>query len=129
MDDNDNDGDDDDDDVTYRDLYAVQGNYVIGLSSFSSTLKKIVVCRSCEDCSLELLDCGERASCASSLMFRYNSCHYSRSFCSVSGTLGRTSFPVGTSKIEKRNDIVYNCILGRRLVGIGFNKLSSITLH
>ena len=82
------------------------------------------MCKACEECNLEFFDCGKKASCASFLMFRCDSCHYSRSFWSVSGTFGRSSFPVGASKIKKRNDMVYNCILDGRLVGIGFNKLS-----
>ena len=76
----DNDDDGVDDDVTYRDHYAVPGNYIIDLSSFSSILKEMAVCRSCEEGSLELFDCGEKASCPSLLKFRCDSCHYSRSF-------------------------------------------------
>ena len=52
--------DGDDDDVTPRDVYAVQGNYVIDLNSFSSILREVAMCRACEVGSLELFDSGEK---------------------------------------------------------------------
>ena len=48
--------DDDGDDVTTRDVFAVQGNYVIDLNSFSSILREVAMCRACEVVSLELFD-------------------------------------------------------------------------
>ena len=39
--------DGDDDDVTPRDVYAVQGNYVTDLNSFSSILREVAMCRAC----------------------------------------------------------------------------------
>ena len=75
--------------------------YIIDLSSFSSILKEIAVCKSCEEGNLELFDCGEKATCAFLLMLRCDSCHYSISFWSVSDTFGRSSFPVGVSKFKK----------------------------
>ena len=116
--------DGDDDDATPRDVYAVQGNYVIDLNSFSSILREVAMCRTCEVGSLELVDSGEKTSCATFLILRCDSCHYSRSFWSVSGTFGKSSVSVSDSKIRMRNDMVYNSILGGRLVGIGLDKLS-----
>ena len=51
---------DDGDDVTPRDVYAVQGNYVIDLNSFSSILREVAMSRACEVGSLELFDSGKR---------------------------------------------------------------------
>ena len=116
--------DDDDDDVTTSDVYAVQGNYVIDLNSFSSILREVSMCRACEVGSLELFDSGKKESCATFLILRCNYCHYSRSFWSVSGTFGKSSLSVSDSKIRMRNDMVYSSILGGRLVGIGLEKLS-----
>ena len=81
--------DGDDDDVTPRDVYAVQGNYVIDLNSFSSILREVAMCRACEVGSLELFYSGENTSCATFLVLRCNSCHYSKSSWSVSGTFGK----------------------------------------
>ena len=49
-----------DDDVTTRDIYAVQGNYVIDLNSFSSISREVAMCRACEVGSLELFNSGTR---------------------------------------------------------------------
>ena len=49
-----------DDDVTTRDIYAVQGNYVIDLNSFSSISREVAMCRACEVVSLELFNSGTR---------------------------------------------------------------------
>ena len=114
----------DDDDVTPKDVYAVQGNYVIDLNSFSSILREVAMCRACEVGSLELFDSGKKESCSTFLILRCNSCHYSKSFWSVSGTFGKSSVSVSSSKIRMRNDMVYSSILGGRLVGIGLDKLS-----
>ena len=57
-------------------------------------------------------------------MLRCDSCHYCRYFWSVSGKFGKSSLPVGDSKIRIRNDMVYSSILGGRLVGISLTKLS-----
>ena len=116
--------DDDDDDITTTDVYAVQGNYVIDLNSFSSIIREVAMCRACEVGSLELFDSGQKESCATFLILRCNSCHYSRSFWSVSGTFGKSSVSVSASKIRMRNDMVYSSILGGRLIGIGLEKLS-----
>ena len=116
--------DSDDYDVTPKDVYAVQGNYVIDLNSFSSILREVAMCRACEVGSLELFDSGKKESCSTFLILRCNSCHYSKSFWSVSGTFGKSSVSVSSSKIRMRNDMVYSSILGGRLVGIGLDKLS-----
>ena len=117
-------GDGDDDDATPRDVYAVQGNCVIDLNSFSSILQEVALCRACEVGSLELFDSGEKTYCATFLILRCDSCRYSRSFWSVSGTFGKSSVSVSDSKIRIRNDMVYNSIFGGRLVAIGLDKLS-----
>ena len=113
-----------DDDVTTRDVYAVQGNYVIDLNSFSSILREVAMCRACEAGSLELFDSGTKESCATFLILLCNSCHFHRSFWSVSGTFGKSSFSVSASKIRMRNDMVYSNILEGSLVGIGLDKFS-----
>ena len=115
--------DNDDDDSTTSDVYAVQGNYVIDLNSFSSILREIAMCRACEVGRLQLFDSGKKETYATFLILRCNSCHYSRSFCSVSGTFGKSSLSVSDSKIRMRNDMVYSSIIGGRLVGIGLETL------
>ena len=82
--------DDDDDDIATRDVYAIQGNYVIDLNSFSSILREVAMCRVCEVGRLELFDSGKKDSCATFLILRCNSCHYSRYFWSVNGTFGKS---------------------------------------
>ena len=52
--------DDDDDDIYPRDVYAVQGNYVIDLNSFSSILREVAMCMACDVGSLELFESGKR---------------------------------------------------------------------
>ena len=121
--------DDDDDDVTPRDVFAVQGNYVINLNSFSSILRELAMCRACEVGSLELFDSVKRESCATFLILRCNSCQYSKSFWSVSGTFGKSYLSVSDSMIRMRNDMVHSSILWGRLVGIGLGKLSFIMLR
>ena len=83
--------DDDNDDVTPRNVYAVQGNYVIDLNSFSSILREVAVCRACKVGNLKLFDSGKEESCATYMILRCNYCHYFRSFWSVSGTFGKSS--------------------------------------
>ena len=41
-------------------VYAVLGNYVIDLISFSSILQEVAMCRACEVGSLELSNSGKR---------------------------------------------------------------------
>ena len=67
--------DGDDDDATPRDVYAVQGNYVIDLNSFSSILREVAMCRACAVGSLELFDSGKNTSCSTFLILRCNFCH------------------------------------------------------
>ena len=57
------------------------------------------------------------------LMFRCSSCFATRSFWSVSGKWTKKSIQVGDKMIPKRNDTVYASVLGRRIIGIGENKL------
>ena len=116
--------DDNDDDVTTKDVNAVHGNYVIDLNSFSSILREVAICTTCELGNLELFDSGKKESCAIFLILRCNSCYYSRSFWSVHGTFGKQSLSVNDYKIRMRNDMVYSSKLGGRLVGINLEKLS-----
>ena len=51
-----------------------------------------------------------------------NCCGIKNGYWSVSGKF-RQKIPIGGSQITKRNALVYNCILGGRLIGVGHNKL------
>ena len=62
--------DDDNDDISPRDVYAVQGNYVIDLNSFSSILREVAMCFTCEVGSLELFESGKKEFCATFLILR-----------------------------------------------------------
>ena len=51
-----------------------------------------------------------------------NCCGIKNGYWSVSGKF-RQKIPIGGRQITKRNALVYNCILGGRLIGVGHNKL------
>ena len=96
----------------------VTTNIVIDPSVLEDILDSCAVCKVCTVGRLQIWDKGTKTCFASYLTLRCNFCHSGKDFWTVSGKF-QSKIEIGTHKITKRNDSMYQCILGGRLIGIG----------
>ena len=101
----------------------VRSNLVIDIDILQSLFSKFAICKSCKLGNLVIWDKGGKSCFAYYLTLRCDRCGCGKDIWTVSGKFG-TKIDINDRKVSKRNDSIYQSILGGRLVGLGRRGLS-----